>query len=447
MTSELTAQPARALVLGAGWLGQPFASSLAADGVTVTTVRRSEHERVRGGVALSFDLAGIGAVDEPGDLPLALLGHDVIVAAVAPSRARGDDYADTYPVAARAAVRIAVQSRARALLWISSTGVYGYTDGREITESSPRSGRGESQTALCTAEDIILAAATDMRCVGVMRASGLYGPGRDPAPRYRNVEALNGRFDHWLNFAWREDVIGAMRHWITCALGDLAVPTIMNVSDGTPMTVAECARLVARADGRDLPAQATRQTAPAPEPTRSNQRIRTDALRAIGWTPAVPNLRAGLLQLGYHRLASRDQPYGPHTADVRAFLRDLASMSEDAMVVVCGQWERLRSQTEFARADRTLGETIVRADREAERDAAAGPLLRMMRAREAARSGADSDDNTADSGRTDTLAEQPLHPISEPALAALMALIVRDLLPREVFAVLTSPLRDIVAAD
>lgn len=450
MPSADPLQPPRVLLLGAGWLGRPLAEALAHDGVRVTTVRRTPHEAVEGGTAFSFDLAALDSSDAQRaasasgaasadvashELPPELLGHDVVIAAVAPDRRRGDGYADTYPVAARAAVQIAQRSGAKAIAWVSSTGVYGVTDGREVTERSPREATGASNEALCVAEDIILAAGHSSCRVGVFRASGLYGPGRDPSDRFRDADALRGRLGHWMNLAWRDDVVSAIRHWLEHALTHLGskvdTPSILNVSDGTPLTVGECARLVALADGRVFVPPANDE-GDAP-PSRSNQRIRIDALRDLGWTPSVPNLRAGLERLGYARLAVHAQPYGPQSAEIRRFLRDLAALSPEAHDAVCAQWHVLRQTPAFARADRALGEAMVRANREAERDAAAGPLLQMLRLDDAATSGQQSTDTPA-----------VFDPIAEPALAALMALVVRDVLPEEMFAELVRPLGSLV---
>lgn len=427
METVRSSTPARVLVLGAGWLGAPLAATFAASGSQVTTVRRSPHAPPAGGRAVPFDLRLLaGPAGAP--LPELFRGHDLVVAMVAPDRARGDDHERTYPAAAAAAARIATETGARALCWVSSTGVYGYADGREVTEASLRAADSPSQRALCEAEDTILAAASDTLRVGVLRASGLYGPGRDPAPRYRDAAALAPRAAMWVNLAWRDDVIAAVRCWTAHALSDTVPPAVLNVSDSTPLTVAECARLVARADGRAfvMPEPAP-DALPLAAPTRSNQRIRVDALRALGWTPAVPNLRAGLLQLGYTRLGHEQQPYGPQTAQIRSFLRALAELElaqHDETVV---RWAAHAGTPAFVRADRQLGEVLVRAGREAERDAAAGPLLQMMR--------------IASDEATDNL-----DPIAEPALAALMALLVRDLLPADTFATLTAPLHELVHA-
>ncbi len=429
MNPSTPSSPLRVLILGAGWLGRPLGESWAAQGAVVTTVRRRDHAPVAGGHAVAFDLAAVAGAHEEAvraawPATIVPLTFDVVVAAVAPDRAQGDDHTSTYPAAASASVALARASGARVLAWVSSTGVYGYTDGREVFEHSPRTGEGAAHDALCQAEDTALAAPSDVMTVGVFRVTGLYGPGRDPAARYRDAQSLAGRSAQWLNLAWRDDVISAIQFWTHAALRNEPVPNVLNVADGTPLTVAEAARLVAQADGRAFVPPADSDV--VSPPVRSNQRIRIEALRGMGWSPDVPHLRLGLRKLGYERLAPDAQPYGPQTAAVRDYLRALAALTPDAHARVVQTWREHSASTAFARADRALGEAMVRANREAERDAAAGPLLQMMRS-----------ENALDTGDAKNNASPDLDPIAEPALAGLMALVVRDVLPSDVFDELT----------
>lgn len=437
--------PRRVLVLGAGWLGGALAQSLAADGVAVTTVRRSPHAAPEGGSALALDLRTFDDATVP--LPDALRAHDVVIALVAPDRRRGDEHATTYPTSARAAARIARAIGARALCWISSTGVYGYTNGEFVDEDTPLAATDASQQALIAAEQIVHEADGEGLVTGVLRVAGLYGPGRDPVPRYRDVAALAARWEHWTNLAWRDDVIGAIRVWLTHALGAnaTATPRVLNVADGTPLQVRTCAAIVAEAEGRPLdlasiaehlPAAAT-AAVPSASPVRSNQRILVHRLLALGWRPQTPSLRSGLLRLGYARVTVDTPPYGPQTAQIRTFLQRLAALDADGHARVLAAWHEHRERPTFRRAERALGEIMARADRESARDAAAGPLLQMLRR--------PADEVPADAAHDDPLAT--LDPLAEPALATLLALLVRDLLPADLFTELVAPLALLVDAS
>ncbi len=112
------------------------------------------------------------------------------------------------------------------------------------------------------------------------------------------------------------------------------------------------------------------------------------------------------------------QPYGPATASVRRFLVQFAALDLEAHSGVLSRFDTVRHLHDFTVADRILGQTIERSGREDARDAVAGPLLQLVRLAE------DADD---------------LDPIAEPALAALLALIVSDLLGASTFATLYMP--------
>ena len=78
-----------------------------------------------------------------------------------------------------------------------------------------------------------------------------------------------------------------------------------------------------------------------------------------------------------------------------------------------------------------LGETIERSGRTDARDALAGPLLQLVR--HPRDTGADVDDGL-----------EALDPIAEPALAALLAILVDDLLPAEPRALLYAPFQFVI---
>lgn len=264
-------------VLGAGYVGSALAREASARGHAVWAVRRSTTEAERDGVRwLRGDLAS-GRVD---GLPATL---DAVVLTVAPSR--GDvGYAGTYAPAAAGAVALAGATASRALLYTSSTGVYGGRDGAWVTESSPRQGAGEGNEALRAAEDIVLACSTARPMV--LRVAGIYGPGRDPRARMQHAEALPQRGDYWLNLAHRDDIVAALLHTLTLA----EAPSVLNCSDGSPALAADVARWLTAQQGRDPTTLTFGNDA---ERSRNNQRVDNAALAATGWTPRFPSYRDG----------------------------------------------------------------------------------------------------------------------------------------------------------
>ena len=129
-------------------------------------------------------------------------------------------------------------------------------------------------------------------------------------------------------------------------------------------------------------------------------------------------------------------PYGPATAPIRRFFVALAALEiepHDAVV------RRFASQSEsgaFLAADATLGEIIERSGRTDARDALFGPLLQLVR-----------DRDVAEEAVTEADTPVPLDPIAEPALAALMALLVHDLLSATTLATLYAAFAEAIPLD
>ena len=106
-------------------------------------------------------------------------------------------------------------------------------------------------------------------------------------------------------------------------------------------------------------------------------------------------------------------PYGPQTAAVRGFLVRLAGLSAADRAAVVARYDVVVATRAYQIADTRLGDVISRSGREEARDALSGPLLQLVK-------------KPGSAGAPEL--ELELEPIAEPALAALLALMVRDLL-------------------
>ena len=271
MTDEL-----RIAVLGAGYVGSAFAAA-AADKHEVWAVRRTTREAHGDRVTW---LSGDVARGEVNGMPPRL---DVVALTIAPSGA-GDSYEDTYPLAAHSAVLLARETGARALIYTSSTGVYGGCDGAWVTEESERLGAGESNAALTKAEDIVLGSAD--ASATVLRLAGIYGPGRDPQARMRHAAQLPQRGEYWVNLAHRDDIVSAMLHVLQLP----SAASVLNVCDGAPALAADVARWLAARDGAD---PAALQFGNDAQRSRNNQRVSNARLIATGWAPRYATFRHG----------------------------------------------------------------------------------------------------------------------------------------------------------
>ena len=129
------------------------------------------------------------------------------------------------------------------------------------------------------------------------------------------------------------------------------------------------------------------------------------------------------------------QPYGPETAAVRRFLVRLAGLSAADRAIVVARYETIAATRAYEAADARLGEVITRSGRDEARDALSGPLLQLVKR------------PTPDvSPAADAEADIALEPIAEPALAALLALMVRDLLDDATVQLLTDAFADTIPA-
>ncbi len=309
----------RVLLVGPGWLGGHIVHRLRALGADVWTLRRTAappagstaYEEADGGGRPTPDpqrLTGDIALASQNDALIACLPAPLthVVLCIAPSRSRGDTHASSYPPAARGAVALAARLGARSVLYTSSTGVYGRTDGALVDEDTPLARNDERQRALVDAEEIVL---TDAVTAGmgavVLRVAGLYGPGRDPAGRLMEAAAQGALSDSWGNYAFRDDVASAATH----LLADLRFQRgghVFNCADGHPMR-ADAVVQGLGVDPTRLSEVSSTTIATRREVARSNQRVVVDRLLATGWTPSMPTVLHGLAQLGHAVRFPRDE--------------------------------------------------------------------------------------------------------------------------------------------
>ncbi len=284
------------LLIGPGWLGAPAAEFLArghAGRGRVVAVSRSERPAPQGCETLQADITR--GADDPAFRAAISAPLHAIVVCVAPSTARGDSYA-VYPAAARGTASLAEAFDARAVVYVSSTGIYDRHDGSVVNEHTLIAPANDRVQALFDAELTVLATASAERSATVLRAAGLYGPGRDPAARFASGATAP---DTWCNFSWRDDVIAAIAHVLTLPATGHGV--IYNCTDDFPVQAGDITHALTGVRPT---------TGPAADPNgpvragRSNQRISSAALKATGWHPAAPTVFDGLAMLG-HALPGR----------------------------------------------------------------------------------------------------------------------------------------------
>jgi nucleoside-diphosphate-sugar epimerase len=166
------------------------------------------------------------------------------------------DFREVY-VGGLQSVLEALPPQTEKLIYISTTGVYGQTDGQSVDEDSARRPVRERARACLEAETLLDAHPFGQRTIK-LRLAGLYGPGRIP-----NAEAIRGGRpisvppNGFLNLIHVDDAVEVVLAAETLA----SPPRTYNVSDGHPVERRHYYEELAR----QLSAPTPRFTLPADE--------------------------------------------------------------------------------------------------------------------------------------------------------------------------------------
>jgi nucleoside-diphosphate-sugar epimerase len=270
------------LIAGCGWLGTALASEIAAGGERVYGIRRdpaAKTDLARHGVEpLIFDLGDDDAVSR--------LPDDVteIVACLAPTSRSVEAYRETYLDGIAVLLARYGGDRSRRLVYTSSTGVFGQSDGSVVDERSPTLPRSETAELLVEAERLVLESGWG----SVVRLSGLYGPGRyGVIERVRSGRLALGRGDRrWMNFCHLDDAVSTVR----AALRSGEAGVVYHASDTEPARRRDVVRWIA--DSRGFEPKVAQDGEAGGGPDR-----RIDATwtrRTLGVELAFPTFRDGL---------------------------------------------------------------------------------------------------------------------------------------------------------
>jgi hypothetical protein len=125
-------------------------------------------------------------------------------------------------------------------------------------------------------------------------------------------------------------------------------------------------------------------------------------------------------------------PYGPQTRAVRRFLERLSRLDAREWVIAARAYQAMSRDPAAAGADGALAAAFERTGREAARDAAVGPLVQLARAATAAAAAGPATAGVEDDA------------LAEVALAAALALIVRDALSADDFMLMYAPFAELI---
>lgn len=260
------------LIFGMGYTASRLADHLRDKGWQVTGTRR---EALDGSIAFDNDASVLAA----------LSNATHVLSSVPPARDGSEPVLDKYGPAIAGAD----------LQWsgyLSSTGVYGDTDGAWVDESAPiGTGRRKARSE---ADALWQKLRGDMR---VFRLPGIYGPGRNPLERVRDGKAkrinVPGQLFSRIHV---DDIVSAIVASFDGPKG------VFNITDDLPAAQHEVLAYAARLLGVEATPLISLAEANLSEVAmgfyEENRRVtNSKAKRMLDWQPALANYRTGLASL------------------------------------------------------------------------------------------------------------------------------------------------------
>ncbi len=220
----------RVTILGCGYVGTALGAELVRRGVHCvgTTTSQAGHSRL---LEAGIEPATVD-LDDARTLARTIADSDALVLAVAPGRSCRT-YQSVYLDGARHLVAaLAHDTTVRRLVYTSSSRVFGHCSGAWVDEKTLACPVDDEGYILLETERTLLNCSARNLSTTVLRLSGIYGPGRDPAQRaagFAGTERADGHV--WLNLVHRDDIVATL-----VRLMDIDHHGVLHLSDDTPTT-------------------------------------------------------------------------------------------------------------------------------------------------------------------------------------------------------------------
>jgi nucleoside-diphosphate-sugar epimerase len=265
----------RVLIAGCGDVGSVLAVSLLKDGHVVYGLKRDTSSLPEGVLPVQADLTNPESLS---DLPQQI---DSLVFMPTPSSRDQAGYEAIFVQGWKNLWAGLKQPPMRTIL-VSSTAVYGESQGGVVNEETPPGPTGFNGKVLLQMEQLA-AACTDE--LVIVRISGIYGPGRERLIRQAASEGLEVQHNppFYTNRIHRDDAAAALKHLL-----ELERPqTLYVATDNNPAPRYEVVEWLAKAQGKSSP------TPLNDEHAASGKRVNNQRLRDSGFKLSYPDYRAG----------------------------------------------------------------------------------------------------------------------------------------------------------
>jgi nucleoside-diphosphate-sugar epimerase len=266
----------RILIVGLGYVGSRLAQLLYAEGHNVVGIRRTPKKPGESlvGRLIVGDIHSAETLEQiPADL-------DAVVYALSPGERSARAYQKAFPIGLARIIEATGGSR---FLFVSSTSVYAQTGGELVREQSSAHADTETAQALLEAEGLLLGRS---RQDIVLRASGIYGPGR--------TRLISQLFHHdlseterttWTNRIHRDDLARIILFLLNRPLEEGS----FLASDAAASTLGEMQEWLRMQDAGHLLTRGDKSRAM----TRKNRRVRAERLESLGFRYTYPSFREG----------------------------------------------------------------------------------------------------------------------------------------------------------
>lgn len=288
LTSEIVEQMPDRLIIGCGYLGQRVARTWRQAGHRTWVMTRREERaaelRQDGFEAFVGDVVDWDAAEE-------LPRFEAVLYAVGFDRSGKYDRREVY-VNGLANMLSKLSGRFDRLVYVSSTSVYGQTDGGWVDEETDCEPLTESGRVCLEAEQVVQSLAASAATTIILRLAGIYGPGRllRRVEQVMRGEPLAGQPQAWLNLIHVDDAALA----VDAAVKSADASGTYLVSDGSPVTRRDYYSTLAELLAAPLPPFDETLAAPARTPGL-NKRCRNRRLvEALHVTLRYPTHHVGL---------------------------------------------------------------------------------------------------------------------------------------------------------
>lgn len=265
----------RVLIIGCGYTGVRLGQRLLAGGHEVHGVRRSPGAEL-GRMGIREIACDIGDAGQVGQLPGE---YDWVVNAVSSGKGGLEAYRRVYLEGTRNLLERFADSPPAKYVHVSSTSVYGQTDGSAVNETSPAEPASPTGQVLVETEQLLLDSFRRHRFPAVIpRAAGIYGPGRGFLFQQflRGEARMIGEGQRYLNMIHVEDLAGA----ILAVLEKGEAGGIYNAADDEPVREIDFFRWLAERTGRGLPPALSEESLPERKRALTSKRVSNARLKS-----------------------------------------------------------------------------------------------------------------------------------------------------------------------